>query len=132
MFLKHFAEKQYENFLALIERALTAQVTYGGVLEDMCVYLFGSKFRGVYAYDKVPKALRGYAIVNLDKRTQPGSHWVALADGMCYDSFGRNVGLGKQTEDDIEQERREDNCGQRCIAFLCVYHAYGPQVAYYI
>ena len=76
--------------------------------------------------------MRGYAIVNLDKHDMPGSHWVAMADSMVYDSFGRDVGLGETTERDVEQGRREDNCGQRCVAFLCVYHAYGPEIAYFI
>ena len=132
MSLKHFAETQYNIFLKLIERAIGRQVTYASTLEELGNYLFGEKFLGTYAYDEIPRAMRGYAIVNLDKHDMPGSHWVAMADSMVYDSFGRDVGLGTTTERDIEQEKIEDDCGQRCIAFLCVYHAYGPEIAYFI
>ena len=62
---------------------------------------------------------------NLDERGQPGSHWVCRYDGLWHDPLGtggrkqraafvRRVG-SQWTDDDAEQTRREDNCGQRCL-----------------
>ena len=75
------------------------------------------------------------AIVNLDPRSSGGSHWIAMVatvkDIIVYDSFGRDV-LADQlpsvryTEDDAEQNPfNENNCGQRSLAFLCVYYKHG-------
>lgn len=33
------------------------------------------------------------------------------------------------TEDDREQEYDENNCGQRCIAWLCVWNSIGDKTA---
>ena len=60
---------------------------------------------------------------------------------MFYDSFGRNdteiipnlkySGNGKiiNTDDDTEQEIMEENCGARCLAWLCLYDEYGEDTA---
>lgn len=53
-------------------------------------------FRGVYSMDNLPKKINKneYTIVNLDKSTGPGTHWVLIAnrsndDHIYYfDSFG--------------------------------------------
>lgn len=54
-------------------------------------------FMGIYSADGLPKPLPGRRtsyIINTDKSTSPGSHWVALVhheDGLCtyFDSAGR-------------------------------------------
>ena len=52
---------------------------------------------------------------------------------MAYDSFGRDVGFNRQmTDPDAEQDIIEVNCGQRCVAWLCVYHTMGANYAKYI
>jgi len=69
-------------------------------------------------------------IANLDERSQPGTHWVCRYNGVWHDPLGSN-GTGQRkgferrvqgswTEDDPEQRRDEDNCGQRCLAALMV------------
>ena len=102
--------------------------------------LFGTRFRGVFASDEIPRTFksRQSAIVNLDPRSSGGSHWIAMVttvkDNIVYDSFGRDVladqlacrGPGvRYTEDDAEQHIYENNCGQRCLAWLCVYYKHG-------
>ena len=99
--------------------------------------LFGKSFRGVFASDEIPRTFksRQSAIVNLDPRSSGGSHWIAMVahqdqDNIVNDSFGRDV-LADQlpgvqyTEDDAEQGFYENNCGQRCLAWLCVYYKHG-------
>jgi hypothetical protein len=103
--------------------------------------LFGDLFRGVYAADEltVPRMLlkNQCCIVNLDERESSGSHWIALAqdggDLLVYDSFGRSIAIANgdviHTENDPEQKMTEMNCGQRCLAWLCVYHRFGGDAA---
>ena len=96
-------------------------------------------WRGIYAKDGPwkEKIGKGYMIVNLDSKGQPGSHWVAVAGRLLYDSFGRKSILGESNglqdvERDAEQRNAEDNCGQRCLAWLGVYRVLGPEIAYTI
>ena len=54
-----------------------------------------SNYTGVFACDQVPIALRGTAVVNLDEKRKPGSHWIAIwisedgKRGEYFDTFGR-------------------------------------------
>ena len=92
-------------------------------------------------------------ILNLDKSTEAGSHWIAVAKideqsgpydedtVICYDSFGRDnreiiPDLGRSgngtvvdTDRDAEQEITETDCGARSIAWLVVLDKYGVDVA---
>ena len=46
---------------------------------DLCNKLFGPRFKGIYSFDDTFELKHGeMGIVNLDKRNQPGSHWVAV------------------------------------------------------
>jgi len=124
--------KSYNSYLKEIELVLGTQVTNSRQLEAMCIRFFPKHFQGVYARDKFLPQKGKYAIVNLDKTGQPGTHWVAVADGLLYDSFGRLNTLQQNlptTEEDIEQGYLQENCGQRCIAWLCVFHVEGREVA---
>ena len=77
------------------------------------------------------------AIFNLDKRNQPGSHWCAVVKDkrhyIIYDSFGRTIPLKQKnnimTDKDAEQDITEQNCGQRCIAWLVVVAVKGINTA---
>ena len=87
--------------------------------------LFKDKFHGVYPPDHLPVLTKEkpYAILNLDKSTESGSHWVAIAkvndETYIYDSFGRKnqqiipslskSGNGKieDTDRDAEQKINE-------------------------
>ena len=128
----------YNTYLTHIQACLgTDGVTFSSDLDTIARVLFPKHWLGVFARDEIPAHIqRGYMIVNLDNSNQPGSHWVAVANDMFYDSFGRNsnVQLGftqryTNTESDAEQDVEEMNCGARCLAWLCVYHSSGPNVA---
>jgi hypothetical protein len=138
------AEDLYNDFLKMMEQIVGAGETYTSQLETAGRDLFGSqKFVGVYARDTLPHTFKPdtYAIANLDRSNQEGSHWVAvvgLHNGkkMTYDSFGREMGEwvhnAVATEKDKEQRPKEQNCGARCLAFLCVFYSLGEEFAKYV
>jgi len=118
--------------------------TYQHELDKAGIKLLGTEFKGVFASDKIPvlNDLKKYAIINLDKSTEPGSHWVAIAFDndkiYVYDSFGRKTknimpsiyGSGNgsniiDTDYDKEQKIKETNCGARCLAWLILFEHYG-------
>ena len=74
------AEKQYNLFLKDVQNILGNQITYSTTLNNLCTYLFGSLFQGVFARDTLPKDSNGlpqkvrYAIVNMDRSSESGSH----------------------------------------------------------
>tara|TARA_R100000951_G_C2644282_1_gene182018 strand:- start:1216 stop:1671 length:456 start_codon:yes stop_codon:yes gene_type:complete len=123
-------------------------VTFMGELNTTGKKLFGIKFRGVFSSDKIPilNELVPYAILNLDKSDEPGSHWIAVAKTsddnlMCFDSFGRRntqiipslkkSGNGKiiDTDYDANQKVKETDCGMRCLGWLYMFNHYGEEVA---
>jgi len=143
--VKKTIEKVYLNNLKDIQNNYTKndRVTYLDQLYKIGRKMFGNKFHGVFPSDKIPKLnnIKRYCILNLDKSNEPGSHWVGLAklkngQTIFYDSFGRchtkiipdlNLsGNGRivNSEKDREQKIKEENCGQRCLAFLAVVDKY--------
>ena len=141
------AHREYNKILSDIEKRLSNKITYGHVLQNEGIQLFGYRFKGVFPSDKIPKLndLRSYAILNLDNSNQSGSHWIAVAlvdkDLIVYDSFGRHHskiipnlkqefrGRIKNTDMDAEQKKHETNCGQRSLAFLVFLQKYGVKNA---
>ena len=143
------AEQIYKSYLTkLIYPLVGDKTTYLGQLNGAGRKLLKVKFKGVYPSDKIPKLndLAPYCILNLDKSTESGSHWIALAkiddkNSMIYDSFGRgykqiipNISLSgngriNNTDNDSEQKLIETDCGARCLAFLMVFDNYGPDIA---
>lgn len=126
----------------IIEPVLGDETTYSTDLNKLCKKLFKNKFVGVFPCDKIPKLKKGqYAILNLDKSNQKGSHWVSIykkpRKTIIYDSFGRDNGeiipsLSKSgngkiidTDKDVEQSILETNCGARCVAWLCLIDGWG-------
>ena len=128
-------------------KGLPQDTTYLDQLTDIGRANFGNRYRGTFPSDQIPKLRPNQCcILNLDKSTEPGSHWIALARGSgtqsyVYDSFGRRgVGLipalkwsvpGRviDSERDAEQGVMEANCGARCIAWLHVLYTQGVQRA---
>lgn len=132
------AQELYDNLLGYVETIMRDRdVTTGLQLQKYGKIFFGRKFTGVFARDQMPVNINfQYMIVNLDNSDQPGSHWVACVRDtngvLVYDSFGRNIPLFVNqinTESDPEQLLQEENCGQRCLAFLLVYDYYGFHIA---
>lgn len=52
-----------------------------------------------------------YGIYNTD-HTPPGTHWFCVYDGFVYDPLGDDMSRS------AEQPKQDQDCGQRCIAYL--------------
>ncbi len=142
-----FAMKKYEQYLYKIENKLGDGETSSHQLNELGRKLFGKQFVGSFGADRIPTLLAGqYCIINLDDHDEPGSHWVAIIkhkkkEILIYDSFGRKTQkilpdlfdrkahprdfIITEAENDSEQKIQEENCGQRSLSALMVYHIYG-------
>ena len=136
---------KYNRILKEIEKIMGNKTTYGSDLEKIAKKYLGGKFNGVYPADKIKISKQApYCIINTDISTGSGEHWTALAamdakvgnKNIFYDSFARegvklipqlkSLGLPIiDTEDDVEQDVIETNCGQRSLAFLIFLDKYG-------
>ena len=63
----------------------------------------------MFAADETPPK-RGYYVQNKAPRASGGVHWLARADGLIYDSYGRRK-YG-DFSGDAEQKRDENCCGK--------------------
>lgn len=142
-------EKEYQKVLKYMQQRLGNEVTFNTDLEKTGLKYLGGKFKGVFPSDKIPKLdnLKPYAILNLDNSSKPGSHWIGVAyddktdNVLVYDSFGRksskiipniyNAFGGRVVDTDYDKEQRikEDNCGQRSLAWLIIRDKYGSKLA---
>ncbi len=122
---------------------LGSEATFGSDLRRIGQQMFPNKFSGVFARDRIPEHII-YAIVNLDKHDEKGSHWIALVDigdkTIIYDSFGRDTkkilpnleDRGDtiiETDRDAEQQINENDCGPRSLAFLFIFDNFGKDIA---
>ena len=139
------AEKIYRKKLKIVEGIVGTKSTWLNQLDALGKKLFKNKFHGVYPSDEIPTLGRGqYCIVNVDKRGESGSHWIALAKYgsklLFYDSFGRKGiklipmagngnGVVVDTDRDVEQDFLEENCGARCLAWIWVFDECGGKTA---
>lgn len=139
------AVQLYNSYLRRVHAYAGTKETWTETLNSMGREVFGFKFKGVYPSNRIPSltAQNPYCIVNIDKSFQKGSHWLAMAyhNGhiYVYDSFGRKTKalIGKKawkknmidTDYDAEQKTNQDDCGQRCIAWLMVFDTLGPEYA---
>ena len=65
------------------------QTTDENQLNEAGLAIFGSDWMGVYASNEIPPSV-GYSIQNTRPRTtRDVGHWLARANDLCYDSFGR-------------------------------------------
>lgn len=142
------APQQYNKILKLVESKVGNDTTYTKQLLKAGEQFLGTKLKGVYPSDKIPKLTKSqpYAIINLDNSSEKGSHWVSVAKInkgiLYYDSFGRKVsqhlpslsksGNGKVIENKdytSEQRKSQNNCGARSLSHLIFIEEYGPQEA---
>ena len=121
-----------------------------GELDEVGRQLFGVEYLGTYTIDDAKGVIKQlsrdkpYAIINNAPASTGGEHWVAVlwtpSGVVIYDSFGRKssalvpalFGNGKKITDsdlDAEQVSREQNCGARCLAWLCVADLAGAEYA---
>ncbi len=125
--------------------------TWSRDLNRLGLQTFGLRFAGTFPSDKLPNLSDSmpYALLNLDKSTEGGSHWIAIAKYpsetkfMVYDSYGRPTKqiipcvLEKYknvvaTDPDPEQGILEEDCGARSFAWLVFFDRAGPTAAKYI
>ena len=142
------AHKKYNEILhKVIEPLVGKRITFMHTLIGVGKNIFGPKFRGVFPSDKIPQLndLSKYAILNLDKSTESGSHWIAVAkigdEILVYDSFGRDSkriipsifksgnGTVVDSDRDSEQKLLQTNCGARSLAYLLFLDKYGKKAA---
>ncbi len=147
---KKYIFEQYNRLVDSMKKILGNKSTFSDNLDKAGRNKLGSKFHGVYPSDKIPRLnrIKPYAVINLDNSRKPGSHWIAVAwddigkNYMVYDSFGRKTKKilpnfysqrgGKKivdAEHDAEQRIKEDNCGQRCIAWLMCVDKFGFELS---
>ena len=129
-------------------KKLPRGMTYLDQLTTIGQRMFGDRYVGTFPSDKIPRLKHNQScILNVDRSTEPGSHWVALYRGKgdtcyVYDSFGRSgitlipalldwstPGRVIDADRDAEQEEHETDCGGRCIAFLYVVYVKGIRKA---
>lgn len=147
--IKIKAEKLYNKYLKKIEKQYGNKETNNIQLDKIGKHLFKDKYIGTFSSDKIPIMKKHqYAIINLDDSRKLGSHWVGLIKendkSLIYDSFGRKTykilpellnsgnGIIKMTERDVEQRDIEQNCGQRVLSWIYVYHKHGWNFAKWI
>lgn len=142
------AESLYFHVLTdIVEPLVGNRTTYSDHLHKSAARMLGHRFHGVYPSDEIPRlsVKQPYAILNVDKSYQPGSHWVAVAKTpagvLVYDSYGRKTsklipslsksgnGVVMDTEYDAEQTEEETNCGARVLAWLLVHDVWGSGVS---
>lgn len=149
------AERLFNTITKIIEAALGSGVTNGAQLDTLGKMLFGKDWQGIYAADTIKAALqkansRGAYIVNTDNSTGGGLHWVGIyvwpgnpGRKLVFDSFGRKtkdilvslaspIGGLVDTDHDKNQLIKQQDCGSRSMAFLCVAHFWGYSVARWI
>jgi hypothetical protein len=127
----------YSDALRLVHELLGHDETVGELLHEVGQYLFGGQWNGVKARDELTDLKNGFYIANLDTHDQPGSHWVALAVkpkvAYYFDSFARPVEktlklkdpkriIVQESNPDIVQPMKAEDCGQRCLAWLMLFH----------
>ena len=118
----------YDDYTRFFEKEIhKTGLTTSSDLDEQGKKTFGSDWKGIYASDqKLPS--EGLCIVNTDRSDQDGTHWLGINANLnlLYDSFGRSKSkvlpqwTGKETDHDVEQKNKENNCGQRCLAWLLV------------
>jgi hypothetical protein len=137
-------EKKVENVFRTYKKQfikkLGRKALYNTTIDRVGAELFGTKWIGCFPQDKV--VLRnGFQVLNVDKSTQSGSHWIGLYKTnnniYIYDSFARPSGqllksltkkikgyhLKYKDSDRSDAEQRGDSevCGQLSLSWLlCV------------
>lgn len=136
-------EKEFKKIQKQVTKLFPA-VTNNVELQNFCTSLFGKRFKGVYASDKLPILLKNQSsIINTDPSDKAGKHWIALCRGSdgtmyFYDSFARDMDkimpmIRKKFKNitfrydtlDKEQKASEFNCGANCIAWIMMFHKFG-------
>ena len=126
-------------------KAMGTKSTTDRQLNTMGKQLFGAKYLGTYSQDNIPwKKVHSiinfnntFAIINTDPVGKPGVHWVGLfvtaKTVYIWDSYGRKSQTllpilvkqlktrkykFKDSDNDTDQSRRSQICGQLCLSWM--------------
>ena len=124
-------KKQVQNLfnftLNLIHKDIGKNETDNIQLQKYVDRIGLSNFLGIYAWDTIPKMKNNQScIVNLDKSTESGSHWISLYKYKnkiyMFDSFDRKISYFRKVDIDknMYQKNNQADCGQRSISFLAL------------
>ena len=105
---------------------------YEHQIETVLQFELGAQFNGVFARDTLPlNKKNGAYVINFDKNSEPGSHWIAVyvndSDVEYFDSFGRKPSFHEilfflgptYTYNSVKlQPMLSKCCGYYCIYFL--------------
>jgi hypothetical protein len=142
------------HYQALLE-VMVDRVVGNGVTDDVqldraarrLLELDGPTFSGVFMAHELRahslnKQHKRFAIMNLTR--SPGTHWVALSyegpgELLVYDAFGglqdtpdlvmKHFPKSTRTDEDVEQDFDENNCGARSLAWLMLRLLFGRDEA---
>jgi hypothetical protein len=135
--------QDYNAILQTVYLRLGKGVTSSLQLNRVGKQMIGTSFLGSFPQDMAPRNVKkGQSFVlNLDTRKQKGSHWCGVYYNGCkfhvYDSFGRassrilpifikKVGyLYADADKDAEQKIKQNDCGQRSLAWLMFVQKHG-------
>lgn len=136
--------KIYNDFIRILSPFIGSNTTYSDDINKKAIHILGNRFRGVYASDELPSIKNNQMYIsNLDTRSEPGSHWVAVYKKnnklYVYDSFGRqsktifnNIykkgGSVIDFDLDAEQNIKQTDCGLRAIVALYMMDEFGPEI----
>ncbi len=135
----------YKDYMSILKSYIGNDTTFSNELAQKGKKIFGNRFRGVYASDKLPRINnKQMYIANLDKQNERGSHWIGVYKHndrlFVYDSYGRSSkkifpsifhrkgGRVIDTEYDAEQSVKENNCGLRSITALYLFDNFNPNI----
>jgi hypothetical protein len=137
--------KSFNKDKKALIKAMGTKSTTDRQLNTMGKQLFGAKYLGTYSQDNIPwKKVNSilnfnntFAIINTDPVGKPGVHRVALyitaKTVYIWDSYGRNSKAllplfvaqlktrkyrFKDSDNDIEQSKKSEICGQLCLAWM--------------
>jgi hypothetical protein len=137
----------YHYYLTqVVQPILGNGVTEDWQLEAMGRMLFGRRFQKVVMSDQFHGVTKNnpYAIINMSPQRlhDGGTHWIAAAwhsqgQTLIYDSFGsmhslpediaKKFGSVQILTSHAQQHVDEENCGQRCLAWLILYDVFPKQ-----
>lgn len=151
---EHHAHQLYNELAKDIENTMgTNDITTTSQLNQIGASLFGEKYLGTYPRDDIPLERMkpgDMVIINTDTSAQPGQHWMPFARGVdkksafyYHDPFAKyhlrmeQKGFGTRggqtlieaDSSDQEQSFKENNCGQRALAWLLVFQHCGEKAA---
>jgi len=129
---------RYKFWLQTIQANMGRNITTDAELNKFKHIIPG--FKGAYPFDKKPLLKNNNSmILNLDKHNQPGKHWIAIYHlnnkNYIYDSLGTYYKYPNPlpnsiyADKDREQAYKQNNCGQRSLAWILTVQSVGIKKA---